>query len=1362
MEQRKYQRTPILLPARIIQTEQHSLQGRIINYSQQGLFLDIFDTSTTLPPTKKTASSAGHSDDTNSPNKQSELPPYQPGDELTISFTMPQFNQNKMSNQKEQILASTSHQKPETVELQAKVVRCHQKGLGLQRLPSKPWPYDSLQHAANILQQHLKVMPPLQSQSEPQDPKWHQTILSHLEKWSHGLLIQLEKHFHRLSQEQNGNDNQTGSTQQHTYFDALSDLKNHHQKIQHHCLKQLSTQIQEWLAGNPSALISPHNTCPNTSTLDDWVRVRVAANKLSSNVHRELFKLSGELKKSWNPKKHLNFYNPLSPEYVCTAFKLAITPYRIHGDVQNIVFDVFTEYTEPQLRSLYTHIHDDLLQSTTNPEPQTIKKEPTTPLKDQRPPHSARKITPPVLGEHLEVDHFNPFALLSKAIRVRRPDTEQPLNQNTSTPAQSYLSQTLETLVLKELGNFDGSESHQDVIQYLMDEWQQEHPQQQLPEELQWQLKVIQIFFSQLDLNIKGLVKNATPYAWLKKTELTLIQYCFQYKALLLKNNPIYPYTDIFLKVCKLSRFFNENLTKKVDLILTELICHNTDDQLLEKIIEKFSNLLLIHQQNINNHQQKLINHYKSQIKTEKIVLHILNKSLKNRKTSRGVAQFLTTIWLPHLVQLGSDKGVHSTELKAGFRILKNLILLMPPSKPNSTYTPSSWLKDVKSHIQTVKGNWQTIQPAIKKLMGEYHECIRSRSVNLVENALAFIDPLKLQDSESEDTVHRVCSENELDAWKQIQKFQSQQSFHLESPIYCSIDCSIESLNNSEQHNHQPIDIKFIWSDQALKHFLFVDAIQQTPMAFSRQELIHAIEEKRITRHDHHQQDLQVPSSTLEKTVQHTILGELYLEHFYQCSKEHMMPQSHFQWKATALIHHPCLSPWWHALCIFNTVTAQTQNTRIQKDGLTTENLSNSIRSVFQALSLVNNTSFIGMVHLGEGLYGTLWQKMKSQDLETLINEILTTLKSQHEIQATAGLVYFDDDKEPVQEYLKKARYACMSIDPQKPSYLKVYTPAKFAIERQTQLRESTQEKFTDQLKNNTLLLRGKKLCLSSFKAAPSVIQNPTDKTAEGKTAGDQAPSLALLVQPYLLTPSLPSSSTAPASIKSRGLKAQYSPINQTILRLYTADHPSIKLFCQKILKQLLFVCEQGAALPLFFYLPIELLNYPKGLQILFDQMILNQDTQNNEYPTLVFDAMDLEQVPDEKLSLLESCVQQGFSMALDYQNSAHLSPQLLLRLKIKYLILPEEYFTEDNKNDENSNHHHWKRSLMLCHHLKITCIIPNKAQKDIPTMDNEERPVMDVYWLDHPTMSLTPFLKSNKDHVLNSKTKRLEVENIV
>ena len=545
-----------------------------------------------------------------------------------------------------------------------------------------------------------------------------------------------------------------------------------------------------------------------------------------------------------------------------------------------------------------------------------------------------------------------------------------------------------------------------------------------------------------------------------------------------------------------------------MDLILTELICHNTDDALLNKIIEKFSNLQVVHQQNISNHQQKIINHFKSQLKTETVILHVLKKSIKNRKTSKGVAQFLASHWLPHLVQLGSNMGIQSPELQEGFRLLKNLILLMPPSKPNGTYTPSSWLKDVKSHIENVHGEWQEVQPAVKALMGEYHECIRSRSVHLVDNALVFIDPLKIQPPETNENAHQTLSVPAHHAWENIQKIQHQQTFRLEQA---------EDLG---QHKHPPtpyshqqtVDIQFVWSDHPLQHFLFVDSTQQTPIVFNRKELIQAFEEKRIVPTQ------KAPQASIDKTVQFTILGELYLEHFYQCSQEHMMPLSHFQWKAAALINHPCLSPWWHALCVINTVTAQTKNTQVQKNGLSIENLSNAIRLTVKSLSLVNNTSFVGLVHLGEGLYGTLWQKMKSQDLETLLRDMLSTLKTQHEVQATAGLVYFDDDKEPVQEYLKKARYACMSIDPQTISFLKVYTPAKFAVERQCQLRESAQEQFSDQLQNSTLLLRGQKLCLSSFNENNGE-QQPTDNTL----------SLALLVQPYFLTPSLPSQSTSKA-----------------------------------------------------------------------------------------------------------------------------------------------------------------------------------------------------------------------------------------
>ena len=302
MEQRKYQRTPILLPARIIPSEKHSLekhshQGRITNYSQQGLYLDI-------AVSDDTHQTASH-------HVQAEASLYQPGDELTLSFTMPQLSENKIKNQKEQILASTTYKQPQVVKIQAKVVRCHQHGLGLQRLPSQPWPYDSLQTAANILQQHLKEVPPSQPRPLPKTERRPQTV---------------------------------------------------------------STAKQ--------------------------------------------------------------------------------------------------------------------------PSP------------------------PPLLGEDLEADHFNRFARLSKAIKVRHTHDQPSPSQNTSTPAQSYLSETLETLVLKELGNFDGFESHQDVIQYLIDDWQQKHPQQKLPDELQWQLKVIQIFFSQLNLNVQTLEKNATPYAWLKKNRV--------------------------------------------------------------------------------------------------------------------------------------------------------------------------------------------------------------------------------------------------------------------------------------------------------------------------------------------------------------------------------------------------------------------------------------------------------------------------------------------------------------------------------------------------------------------------------------------------------------------------------------------------------------------------------------------------------------------------------------------------------------------------------------------------------------------------------------------------------------------------
>ena len=163
--------------------------------------------------------------------------------------------------------------------------------------------------------------------------------------------------------------------------------------------------------------------------------------------------------------------------------------------------------------------------------------------------------------------------------------------------------------------------------------------------------------------------------------------------------------------------------------------------------------------------------------------------------------------------------------------------------------------------------------------------------------------------------------------------------------------------------------------------------------------------------------------------------------------------------------------------------------------------------------------------------------------------------------------------------------------------------------------------------------------------------------------------------------------------------------------------------------------------------------------------MILNQTNTHNDYPTLVFDAIDMERLKDDKLTLLKSCIRQGFTLALDCRNCAHLSPQLLLRLPFKHLILPEEYFAEGSnpdQNDDNSNHHHWARCLMLCRYLNITCILPNSAQKEINMLSKEEQPPMEIYWLDHPTLSLTPFLKSNKEKGLTSNTRHAEVENVI
>ena len=1125
---------------------------------------------------------------------------------------------------------------------------------------------------------------------------------------------------------------------------VISDLDTHKAIIRKQCLQRLHNQINAWLVGEPSIIPCLHENTqeklPKHQELafNDWVQVRLASNKLTSQAHRELFKLSTELKKTW-PSSQVNspeFYNPLTPEYWCSSFKYAISPFPSSPELQTLLFASFSEITLPHIKRIYLSIVDWLQNGVPKQHSLTCveKKSEST---DSEHTHKEKKgaedrnqidddHSPKIENHHpnnIEFTAMTANDLSRFALQLARPEAlfawdKDRLESGHYTSAKAQISQYLETQMMKELGHFESITSKQAVISASIKEWQAHHPQKTFPPLLELELNTLQAFFSQI---MHFTSPTPRSHGWLSKMELTLALYCFENQILFRQDHAFYPFISAFLRLCALESELHETLIKKIERIISELICQPLDEKLFQNLTQHCLSIPDQHQKLISALQQRMIKHFQEHKQLEKNIYQLLTKLVGSQKTTHSVAEFLKQAWYPLLIKTAHKHGKQSVELKKGIKIFNKLVAMMPPSRPVATYTPSQWMNDIKSYLSSKPDFWQQITPLIKKILTEYKRSISTRKAPTVNNALVYLTPYSLENSQ--------LSSSEIDsAWDSIQRFKANQSFIVDDHL-----------------------VQFIWSDRQLSHFLFLRKPSCQPWIVEKNRLIELIANQRLLERN-------PPTIDAPVTVLHTLsVNHMYAKPFKTNVNHHGCTPEYFKYLVEEHIHKTVLMSHWHAISVIN-IDLKPISPAISHQPI---DLISEFYQTQLTLEPDPSISLIGFTCVNEGQLILLWSNSHWQTIEAQHEHLLTPLQKNTFTNISVGLAYSDGKTRSYEALLKKARYACVSLTSKNNHPIKVYSAASYINEQKRKYIETQRQNIFQAIQKGNLLLKGHKL-----EAELSGYSSTIHPQMHSQTT-TEASSIMMLVQCYI----------TPDSTRADHQDRQEEHLIVNELLVFGQEAKSLyDTYQHFLMKEYIRLITHQPALPMILSMP-----YPLLANVTYQQKLKDciKAHSSDHPPVFLMNAIELD---GYSLSMffetLDNQTLENLSIAIDFRQQANIEIKWLSHPLVKYAFLPQDIFSIDQTyQSENTNKNqgdHAYRILLACQHYDVQVILPirqqhscqqwfeaveNIQQQAVPNpfssqnlaLIHQEIPSR-MYWQNKSTLSLEPFLVQNNDATQQSK----------